>query len=263
MNHVSLDLETLDTIPGGAILSIGAVEFDPITGTLGRRFHEIINFDSCMQHGFTWSSDTKAWWGRQSPEARVTLERSMGNHGQPVKEVLHAFGVWLEGLNHDGTSHTCIWGNGAAFDNAFLAVAYVRVGRKLPWSFWNDRCLRTLKGLFAKDSIELPTRTGTYHNALDDAVYQARCAIVYLQALQNLSKLTAPPSTLDSRWPAAELVKASRGLPRVDLTRPQGTYDQIAPAAPDSNRWPMCPKCQLPFIPTSTGLVCENGHSGD
>jgi hypothetical protein len=267
MNHVSIDIETMDTVPGGAILSIGAIEFDPIRGTVGRRFHEIINFDSCLKHGFTWSSDTKAWWDRQSPEARVTLDRAMNDQGLPVREVLHAFGVWLEGLQHDGTAHTCVWGNGNAFDNAFLAVAYARVGLKYPWPFWNDRCLRTLKGLFAPDSVELPIRSGVYHNALDDAAHQARCVIVYLQALQNLSKLAAPPSALDGRrvereatgrmvrpsatsWTAAELM---------------GAGQLVASQSPVGNdkRWPICTRCSLPLIPTSTGLVCENGHSGD
>ena len=44
-------------------------------------------------------------------------------------------------------------------------------GGKAPWTFWQERDLRTLKGLSPDLRIE---RSGTHHNALDDALHQAR-----------------------------------------------------------------------------------------
>ena len=42
-------------------------------------------------------------------------------------------------------------------------------------NWWHnvDRCLRTIKEILGND-MEWPERHGTYHNALDDAVYQAK-----------------------------------------------------------------------------------------
>lgn len=42
-------------------------------------------------------------------------------------------------------------------------------GLEQPWAFWNDRCYRTLK---ARSELKI-ARTGTHHNALDDAKSQA------------------------------------------------------------------------------------------
>ena len=39
MNHIMLDLETLDTSPSAVVLSSGAVAFDPYTNALGDRFY--------------------------------------------------------------------------------------------------------------------------------------------------------------------------------------------------------------------------------
>ena len=64
-----------------------------------------------------------------------------------------------------------IWGNGAAFDNVVLASAFRATGMQVPWAFWNDRCYRTVKSLFSNVKLK---RSGTHHNALDDAVTQAK-----------------------------------------------------------------------------------------
>jgi inhibitor of KinA sporulation pathway (predicted exonuclease) len=63
-----------------------------------------------------------------------------------------------------------IWGNGANFDNPLLACAYEAVDVKPYYKFWNERCYRTVKNQYPDIKLE---RTGTYHNALDDARSQA------------------------------------------------------------------------------------------
>ena len=42
---------------------------------------------------------------------------------------------------------------------------------KPAWPYRNNRCYRTLKGLLPAIELE---RSGTHHNALDDAITQAR-----------------------------------------------------------------------------------------
>lgn len=51
-----------------------------------------------------------------------------------------------------------------------LASAYRRDGSKTPWRYTNDRCYRTIKSLYPHIPME---RTGTHHNAADDAASQA------------------------------------------------------------------------------------------
>ena len=67
MNDVMVDLETLSTKPNAAIVSIGAVFFDPKTGELGDTYYQVIdietygltvNFKLLWQHVnnfFTWT----------------------------------------------------------------------------------------------------------------------------------------------------------------------------------------------------------------
>lgn len=72
----------------------------------------------------------------------------------------------------------CIWGNGADFDNVILINAYKCLGMVAPWGRWSNRCYRTIKSMNGDLVIE---RTGTRHNALDDAKSQAQHLIKLMQ----------------------------------------------------------------------------------
>lgn len=173
MNHVMLDLETLDTTPSAVIVSIGACRFDPNTGEVGEKFYAILDRDSQTLMGRTSSDSTLKWWNEPGQaEARKVFE-------EPVTEVrraLHDFSNFLP-LDVGG-----IWGNGAAFDNVILWHAFRQFGLDLP-PFWTDRCFRTIKALGKANGIEPPPFRGTAHNALDDAVHQAQHLGVISQAL--------------------------------------------------------------------------------
>ena len=47
MKHIMLDLETMSTASNAAIVAIGAVEFEPETGKLGREFYCNVSLASC------------------------------------------------------------------------------------------------------------------------------------------------------------------------------------------------------------------------
>lgn len=158
---IMLDLETMDTVPGGAIISIGAVKFSSDTG-ITERFYTRITPESCDALGMTFSLSTAAWWMRQSAEARAVFEPKGALH---IAQALSDFAVFAES---DG--ERLIWGNGADFDNAMLAAAYRMNHRSAPWKFWNNACYRTIKNLYP--SVKL-NREGVHHNALDDAEFQA------------------------------------------------------------------------------------------
>ena len=162
-----IDLETMDTRPTAAILSIGGVYFDPVKG-LGDEFYLKVNLDSSVAAGLTVSEATQRWWEAQSAEARAVFD-------DPRVELALALSQFTRFITEAEDPDVCIWGNGASFDNAILSNAYKALDVPQPWAFWNDRCFRTLKAL--RPHVALPEREGTHHNALDDAKHQARCAI--------------------------------------------------------------------------------------
>jgi hypothetical protein len=161
-DNVMVDLETLGTVPGSVILSIGAVAFNEMDVS-EEGFYTPIRRESCFQAGLTADQTTLDWWERQSEEARKVL---FDPAGASLEEALRRFNEYLG--QFPGT--VSIWGNGANFDNPLLACAFKAVGVTPYYRFWNERCYRTVKNQYP--DIEL-TRVGTYHNALDDARCQA------------------------------------------------------------------------------------------
>jgi len=172
--HIMLDLETMGTGPTAAIVAIGAVSFEP--GVLGGTYYCTVDLRSSVKHGGVIDPDTVLWWLAQSEEARGYI-----TEGTLVSlpEALDTFSRWLKVMVPDGDAF--VWGSGAAFDNVVLAAAYRSCGVELPWSYKRDRCYRTLRYLHP-DIKANPY--GTEHNALDDAVYQARHAATILAALE-------------------------------------------------------------------------------
>lgn len=168
-NDIMLDLETMGTRPGSAIVAIGAVRFGG--GQIHDTFYRRIRLRSCTDFGLTIDADTVLWWMGQSQEARMEVINSEGATSLP--QALHDFKGFVQPEDR-------VWGNGASFDNALLAEAYARAEAQMPWKFWNDRCYRTLKAM----SPVPMTRTGTHHNALDDAISQAEHLMLILADME-------------------------------------------------------------------------------
>lgn len=171
MKDVMLDLETVGNGPTAAIRAIGAVLFDRATVDDSGAFYTKVDLESAVAAGMTMDPATFLWWLGQGEEARAEMCR---DKGRSLVEALEYFDAWLGGRN------VCVWGNGAAFDNVILGSAYRLLGRPQPWKFYNDRCYRTMKALCPQ--VTMP-RTGTHHNALDDAKSQARHLIEIWRAL--------------------------------------------------------------------------------
>jgi exodeoxyribonuclease VIII len=165
-----LDLETLGNRPGCKILSIGAVAFGP--HGLGDEFYVVVDREDQTAYGLHEDSDTLKWWSNQSESAREVLFQA--NSGKTVLGSLSLFNKYLANF---GMSDVKLWGNGSDFDNAILISCYAATKQQAGWKFWNNRCYRTLKSLHPGTKL---TRTGTYHNALDDAKTQALHAIPML-----------------------------------------------------------------------------------
>lgn len=165
MDDVMLDLETMGTGPQAAIIAIGAVEFDISTRQIGERFYAVIDLESAVACGGIMDASTVLWWLRQSDAARGAFARD----GEHIGVVLQRFSDWM--ADRGPRDDVRVWGNGAAFDNVILASAYRNSHLPLPWGFWNDRCYRTVR---AQHPTVPMRRTGTHHNAVDDADSQAR-----------------------------------------------------------------------------------------
>jgi exodeoxyribonuclease VIII len=176
-----VDLETLGQRPGCVILSIGAVQFDPKTGKLGKKFYKVVRTQSCLDAGLAIDEATQTWWAQQAPEARAVVDQALQKKGTlELAKALTEFGKFI--AQSGGGAR--VWGNGSDFDNAILAVAYHKAGLELPWKFWNNRCFRTLKSLPPARGLKVE-REGTYHNALDDAITQAKHALLIYGALNG------------------------------------------------------------------------------
>ncbi len=161
MQHIMLDLETLDTSPTAAILSIGAVKFDPTTESpLGDKFYQALSIQSNIDAGRTISGDTLKWWMGQDKDAQAVFTG-------PVVGLAEGLAAFVEFFDH---SNYQVWGNGSDFDNVMIQHALADIGWKLPWKYYNNRCYRTLKNMPGVPKMEA---FAGKHNALTDACAQA------------------------------------------------------------------------------------------
>jgi hypothetical protein len=180
MNHLMIDLETLGTSPGAPVLSIGACYFDPVTGEIGDKFHQRIDAADALRYA-RMSGDTFKWWLRQSDDARRKVVQNAGS----AREAFEGFDAFCR---KHGTRNLRPWGNGASFDITILDVSYQRImDREAPWAFWNVRDVRTIKELGEAAGHHWSEKLeGTAHDALDDAVFQARYVSFYWQGLLGI-----------------------------------------------------------------------------
>lgn len=172
MTHIMLDLETWGTAPGSAIRSIGAVVFDPNSGEIGSKFYRNITDESCEHMGLVKDPRTVAWWAEQKPEAQAALLDKQVH----IADALSAFTAFWEKANGEQ-----VWGHGASFDLVLLEAAYAAIMLDAPWKFWNIRCCRTV---LATANRKILRGEGIHHNALDDAIAQAKAVAAAFRAKQ-------------------------------------------------------------------------------
>jgi exodeoxyribonuclease VIII len=172
--HLMVDLETCSLAPNAYIRSIGACFFD-VNG-VGSQFYE--SCDGPDQPGSDVDPETVKWWENQTLEARNALKNDKHIN---LEVTLHNFHHWVAeemkvySLKGDRSDvEVWLWGNGGDFDPVILSNAYKRCKIEQPWQWYNTRCYRTLKNIFK--NIRPENFEGEKHNALADAVHQARHA---------------------------------------------------------------------------------------
>jgi hypothetical protein len=185
MQHIMIDLETLSTRSDSAILSIGAVFFDIETGQLGDELHIGVKMEDHPRYGHI-HPDTVRWWLSQSEPARAELLAIISD-GYPLEEALTSLKNFLQLSTNPGK--LSIWANPSSFDPTILDSAYRRCDSKTPWNHWQLKDVSTIVKL-GRDLIGFDPKhdnpfEGTPHNALSDAIHQAKYVSDIYQALRN------------------------------------------------------------------------------
>lgn len=191
--HVMVDLETMGKKHNAPIVAIGAVVFDPATGSIGESFYKVVCLESSVNWGAVIDPSTVIWWLKQSSEARSAI---VNDDAIPLQDALLQFREFVSDNVAGGSKKAQVWGNGASFDNSILRSSYDCIAEDYPWEYWNDRDVRTMVELGQAISFDPKTTIpfeGSRHNALADAIHQARYVsaiwqriIVGNQVLQKL-----------------------------------------------------------------------------
>jgi hypothetical protein len=157
MADVMIDIEGLSTGPDATILTIAAVEFDPLRrDCLGRQYYVRVDMESQSTRHI--DQDTLNWWASQpavikddafSEQDRVPLQTA------------------LEGLTRMVWHSRRVWAQGPTYDMNILEHAYKSLNMALPWKFYSVRDSRTLFSLVP--NLE---RYPASHNALEDCCCQ-------------------------------------------------------------------------------------------
>ena len=176
---IMIDLETLATSPDAAILTIGAVKFDPFGDDVNdpkcTKFYTRVDLDSCDKIGLVTNDDTIAWWANQSKEAQ---DEAFGETDRvDIMDAMHQLYKFCWGAKR-------VWSHGATFDIVICEHIFRKIGKAIPWSFWEVRDTRTLFDIGIN-----PNRPPVLkHHALEDAWNQAVGVQNVFKTLQGTTK---------------------------------------------------------------------------
>ncbi len=160
LSDIMIDLETLATSPNASVLTIGAVRFDPFNNEIDNptceKFYVKVDVDSCDALGLEVSEDTLTWWSQQSKEAQ---EEAFSTEGRiEIREAFNQLYKFCWGAKR-------VWSHGASFDTVICENIFRKLGKAVPWSFWEVRCTRTLFDI----GINPERPPVLKHHALEDA----------------------------------------------------------------------------------------------
>jgi len=183
LTDIMIDMETLDVLPTATILTIGAVKFDPFGDDINEpsceKFYVKVDIDSCDRLGCTASQATLDWWANQSKEAQ---EEAFSPDGRiDIADALIQLYKFCWGAKR-------VWSHGAGFDVIICEHLFRKIGKAVPWSFWEVRDTRTLFDL----GIDPQRPPVLKHHALEDAWNQA-------VGVQNVFKKLRSASSMDGK----------------------------------------------------------------
>ena len=162
--HIMVDLETFGTSSIAAIVSIGAVEFDPYSVRLGTTYYANVDAGSAVTAGMQLDASAVYFWLEQLKDVQSNLLTNRIS----LKDALGGFRMLAQG--------NYIWAH-ATFDPVILANAYTLIGAGRGFNYKDVRDLRTLAALtpnYAQCPCYAARNQSKAHNSLEDAITQAR-----------------------------------------------------------------------------------------
>lgn len=170
VTDIMLDLETLGTAPGCAILAIGALAYHPRKPweagfgqniSLLHRFVRPVSLESCLAAGLAVEAGSLRFWLRQPREAQDAAFCGEASLAEAAADFID----WFRNLPSGG-AEVNVWAHGATFDPGILARAFEAVGLGVPWEFRRVRDTRT-----AFDMAGINYK-GTHHTVEQDCLAQ-------------------------------------------------------------------------------------------
>lgn len=173
--HLMVDIETMGDMFNSPIISIGAVEFDILTGKTYREFYMPVSLKSSLDLGTKPNADTILWWMKQSDDARKTITE---NKSFNIQYVLKEFRDFIYELKPENLQ---IWGNSNSFDLGTIANSFGLLGQDIPWKYSLERDVRTLVSF--KPEIKEKYKNnfkGIQHHPINDCKNQiGYCSEIY------------------------------------------------------------------------------------
>lgn len=126
-----IDLETLGRRAGCVVWEIAAVAFNPATGEEIADGEWLIDVPSAVEAGLEIEEETARWWQDRGGVRRtgaVELDRAAREFVEFVVDL----------------APERIWSRGAAFDFPILEAMLAEAGQRVPWSYWQACCQRTV-----------------------------------------------------------------------------------------------------------------------
>lgn len=162
-----IDLETLGVEPDSAVLTLGAIKFDPFSDA---EPHDPLYLKANLEeqtevYGRSIDDNTLAWWAKQPQEIQ---DEAFGEDIERlnVQIILQKLNKWCVALDY-------IWCQGPTFDFVILQHLYKQAKKPVPWNYWQIRDSRTLFAMMPVDPRKAIQES--LHNALADCYYQAKC----------------------------------------------------------------------------------------
>lgn len=188
--HFMVDIETLSTAVNAVVLSIGAVEFDPLSGKILREFYHELYLSE--QPGRHIDIKTVQWWFKQCQENQANFELMTKSDLRKEHVLFSLFRLWAfisgKDTNYaeraEGYERLSIYACDPDFDMAILNDLYKDNGLPSPWRYSELRSVRTIRELIKIAGMEVP-RQEADHNALNDCIRQAKEVSYFIANLQH------------------------------------------------------------------------------
>ena len=176
-----LDIETLSTAPNAAVIQIGMavrsnVKLDSLIVSIPASWYHN------NAHSFDISEDTLRWWSIQSAQAQASLTINQVSKPQRALIKMLQF-MHVNGFDDKST----IWANAPTFDCTIMRHMFTAFEAPVPWNFWQERCVRTIKRELGEFFGPPPVHEElTAHRADHDALKQMHTVDYYFGCIEDL-----------------------------------------------------------------------------